>query len=1037
MSLDKQSVEQRVNRLEERFSDLIDCTYKALLEKKVVGDVGCFRSSLLSVKVSQKHIHQEFIHEHLVKVDQKTTFDDLWIRLSNYCNFLNFDLLEHVISKFGGEDLKHKMECYKCELQSFRKATKLRDFIDCWPVQGERPPETDLREFVAKMKHDWENCTLEDLETLKGVITRKFFVPEFAIKLRKIMEGSIVITWLVPAPLVKALQEAVETTSSDFFLEHKIETITVDRKVCHPSPSRKHVDYPKEQFTSPGVEVQREKIPLRILPEKLHSFKSGTSEEQPLPKETHRMRLAEEILSGQSMSMAPEEVQLSIHPSDIQGEKSTPSFLSKLKQKFGIRSRMPSGTIPRTGYRSSYSSRVPSSFHTPTLKEMEELSLMPKSHTRLGGTGPRSGFLSSSSEDWFETSTPPEKDVRKGDWVNPPTPAERYVREKCVDEISQHVKLLPLVEQHLSEADVEADTSLPTKYKNYLSSTPAIRAALYTTFNAKMAAKVFTWSQHTESPPPTTTTELFTAFTLKTLEDHLSTHPVYHKQQLKVITFSDLPTDVYKQFQGLCRMAYEGILNRQQLVFSAAHLPTGFAPLGLIQEVPQLYTEGRASSYHFIHLTLQEYLAAVHISQLPAHEQARLFQEHVNSGHFKMTMRFLAGHTKLANIPVDITMDTKRTITRRLMKSTELNYSQLLEAEDISVSTEHLHSDERARRSLERENAKLTYFHFLFEAKDISMTTRTLGSDEMRVRSHYSWTPLDYYVTGHTISHSNCPWRLDFNNYFKDNEKFELLCQGCAAPGGTGCRGHISYADFSSNDLTSKSIQSFVNIPPHILQNMRELVLNSNKLDGSACDLLAKAVPSMSRLEVLWLDYNPVGSGGAVEVIKALCGSGVKKLSLTSTGIGEPDCEALCELLNSLNTTLKDLSLAFNTIGEEGVTAIAKMLVENKSMTWLWLFGCHISGHGASELAAALCKNSTLKHLYMQNNPIGVEGASSMSDMLRHNTSLEDLNLRDNSVGEEGVHQLINSLKHNQTLRELGLPKKYKTKTSDHRIYWW
>ena len=90
--------------------------------------------------------------------------------------------------------------------------------------------------------------------------------------------------------------------------------------------------------------------------------------------------------------------------------------------------------------------------------------------------------------------------------------------------------------------------------------------------------------------------------------------------------------------------------------FSAAHLPTGFAPLGLMQGVPQLYTKGITSSYHFINLTLQEYLAAVHISQLPAHEQTRLFQEHVNTGHFKMTMRFLAGHTKLDNIPPDIMM---------------------------------------------------------------------------------------------------------------------------------------------------------------------------------------------------------------------------------------------------------------------------------------------------------------------------------------------------------------------------------------------
>ena len=72
-------------------------------------------------------------------------------------------------------------------------------------------------------------------------------------------------------------------------------------------------------------------------------------------------------------------------------------------------------------------------------------------------------------------------------------------------------------------------------------------------------------------------------------------------------------------------MAFGGILNKQQLVFSAVDLPTGGASLSLTQEVPQLYTEGRAS-YNFIHLTLQEYLAAVHISQLPTHEQTKLVQ---------------------------------------------------------------------------------------------------------------------------------------------------------------------------------------------------------------------------------------------------------------------------------------------------------------------------------------------------------------------------------------------------------------------------
>ena len=226
-----------------------------------------------------------------------------------------------------------------------------------------------------------------------------------------------------------------------------------------------------------------------------------------------------------------------------------------------------------------------------------------------------------------------------------------------------------------------------------------------------------------------------------------------------------------------------------------------------------------------------------------------------------------------------------------------------------------------------------------------------------------------------------------------------------------------------------------------------------------------------------------------MEVIKALCGSGVKQLWLLDTGIGEPDYEAPCELLksshslqhldilqnnlssesvasiitglshnssltylnisnshfsmanvNSLasvlkdqskctltmlylqdchissegavelaaalckNTKLKHLELSDNPIGEdvEGVTGVAEMLVENKTLTVLYLRYCHISSEGAVKLAAALCKNSTLKHLNPNHNAIGVEGASSMSVMLQHNRSLELLSCVMTQLGKRG-----------------------------------
>ena len=93
----------------------------------------------------------------------------------------------------------------------------------------ETPPETELREFVAKMKRDWDNCTLEDLDKLNGAITRKFFLPEFALLL-KIKKGCVEVICLLPELFLKALQETITSSkkSSDFFKEHKIETIFID-----------------------------------------------------------------------------------------------------------------------------------------------------------------------------------------------------------------------------------------------------------------------------------------------------------------------------------------------------------------------------------------------------------------------------------------------------------------------------------------------------------------------------------------------------------------------------------------------------------------------------------------------------------------------------------------------------------------------------------------------------------------------------------------------------------------------------------------
>ena len=806
------------------------------------------------MEISKQDQHRKFIEHYLMKLEPGVTVGDLLCRLNLYWNFLNYNLLQHLVDMFGDEQLKHDMEDYVEALKVFRANTKLCDFIDNWPIRGQKPPKADLCKLVIKMVMDkkWEECTLEDVEMFEETLTHKFLLPDFVLHLGEAEKGCVCLTWYVPTPIAKMLQEDLPNIETEFFKTHGIERVTIDGADCFLTPVNRFASYLKGVYTSekplPTVEssLPADK-PFPFSPAKIERKKVNPSEADKFIKASIRGDIDDVVWQKKPMNI--EEVGVLSDGSQlklvlIEGApgvgKTTFSWESckKWSKAEILQDNSLLLLLPLRDNDLKTAKTLSDLFYHPN-PELQQAVV--QEVTSNQGKG-----VAIWLEAWDELDHKPREeasvflDLIHGRilplatvFVTSRPWASEHLREKCGHQISQHVEIVASAKDHIEhiirKAEAESQpSSFTSKFTDYLSSNPAIRAAMYTPVTAKMSAEGFTWSQRTESPPPTTMTELFTTFTLKTLVGYLSTQPLYCKQQLKVTSFSDLPPDVYKQFLDLCRMAYEGMLNRQQLVFSAAHLPTGFSPLGLMQEVPQVYTQGKASSYHFTHLTLQEfYLPAFHISQLPTDEQMKLIQDHLDSSHLKVTLRFVAGLTKLANIPPEI--------TRTLRKGCDNN---------------------------------LILLHWLFECKDTSDTTKTLGSDEMVVRSHYSWTPLDYYVTGHVISHSNCPWRLDFWHTTIDDEKFELFCQGCATPGGTGCEGYISCAHFSkASDITSKHMQSFVSIPPHILQGMRALHLSGNKLDGRACDLLAKVVPSMSRLEVLWLSHNPIGSGGAVEVI--------------------------------------------------------------------------------------------------------------------------------------------------------------------------
>ena len=153
------AVEDQVQYFQKKFGNLTD---KACHEVMGKMEPSIFIDCILCLSTSTQN--QSFIKEKLTKIPLPVTFVKTWSILNLYWDFLNYGLLEHVINQCGSADLKQQMQDYVDELSTFKQTTRLCDFIKSWPCRDDGPPEDRLKKVVIKMKHDWSQCTLQDVD---------------------------------------------------------------------------------------------------------------------------------------------------------------------------------------------------------------------------------------------------------------------------------------------------------------------------------------------------------------------------------------------------------------------------------------------------------------------------------------------------------------------------------------------------------------------------------------------------------------------------------------------------------------------------------------------------------------------------------------------------------------------------------------------------------------------------------------------------------------------------------------------------------
>lgn len=141
---------------------------------------------------------------------------------------------------------------------------------------------------------------------------------------------------------------------------------------------------------------------------------------------------------------------------------------------------------------------------------------------------------------------------------------------------------------------------------------------MYIPLNSAIVLQIYKMNRITTGKHiPRTMIELYTDLCLALLRKNLEerNHPLASQVSCDT-ALDDLPKCIKDQVILLGELAFEGAL-KQEISFTK--LPNGCNDLGFMNVSTGLFLGGK--SYSFLHLILQEFLAAYYFSQLPPNEQ--------------------------------------------------------------------------------------------------------------------------------------------------------------------------------------------------------------------------------------------------------------------------------------------------------------------------------------------------------------------------------------------------------------------------------
>ena len=210
-------MEEAIGKLEDRFDSLVIDTRSELENTKVEVDYLVQKITLLPPNI--RLLHRDFIKNNMEYFARKREISDIFVLLNTYWDYLNSDVLEHIIIKLAINVLE-RLQSFKMEQQNFINHTTVKEFCEAARISNlQIEPPSGFIEVIST--HSWNDTIyLREVDEFRRNLAVEIThsIHEVAVLVARIKIGSVMITLFVP----EESKTILFATTMTFFLDNNI-----------------------------------------------------------------------------------------------------------------------------------------------------------------------------------------------------------------------------------------------------------------------------------------------------------------------------------------------------------------------------------------------------------------------------------------------------------------------------------------------------------------------------------------------------------------------------------------------------------------------------------------------------------------------------------------------------------------------------------------------------------------------------------------------------------------------------------------------